>query len=577
MTRMHTRTALVVGLALATLAPSYAGAEPPVEPEEDLTAPTITITPPAGGVGGWYSSMSLDVHVQATDAGGLQTVAYSLIGAQTGAGTVPNVGGRAVRISSTGLTTLAVEATDRAGNSATAEVTVGIDRGQPWVQYAGRVQPGAVFALGEQVALEYSCGDNTGESGLASCVGPVPSGGLLDTSVLDDNRTVSVTATDRVGWQTTRIVHYAVVEPDFEVVSAPTVSGGSVVGDELTGLAGEFTPTPTTIDYTWHRDGVAIPGATGLSYLLRGADAGHQVTLVATAKRGAFNDGRSESAPVSVTPGELQLSELPTIVGDVRVGSELTVDHPPVFPGGSTTSYAWLRDGTPIPGATGATYRLGAADVGHRIVAVVKGTMLGYHPGTWTTTPTAAVPAVILRVTGRPAVSGRPAVGSTLTAALPRVRAAAELPTSVTTLVQWLRDGRTIPGATDRTYRPGVADAGHRLAVRVTASAPGHLPVALTSRATAPTAKAKPTLRVTARATARVVLLTIRATAPGATPSGAVVVKARGTVVARGVLRKGRLTIRLTGQKPGRTTYTATYAGGPGISGGSASTAVLVR
>ncbi|MGZ5400941.1 MAG: hypothetical protein ACXWDM_13105, partial [Nocardioides sp.] len=37
---------------------------------------------------------------------------------------------------------------------------------------------------------------------------------------------------------------------------------------------------------------------------------------------------------------------------------------------------------------------------------------------------------------------------------------------------QWLRGGREIAGATDKRYRPGLADLGRRLRVRVTATDP---------------------------------------------------------------------------------------------------------
>ena len=40
----------------------------------------------------------------------------------------------------------------------------------------------------------------------------------------------------------------------------------------------------------------------------------------------------------------------------------------------------WQRGGTPVPGATGATYRLTSADLGHRVRARVRATRPGYTP-----------------------------------------------------------------------------------------------------------------------------------------------------------------------------------------------------
>ncbi|GAA4724688.1 hypothetical protein GCM10023350_03890 [Nocardioides endophyticus] len=147
-TNHRTLTTLVLGLALVLLTPAYAGAEPPEEPEEDLTAPTITITPPVGGIGGWYADSPVEVHVQATDPGtdasGLQVVGYTVTGAHSDTGTVANVGGGVVRINTNGWSKVTVEAIDREGNTATQEVAVGLDRGQPSVIYSGQVTPGAV-------------------------------------------------------------------------------------------------------------------------------------------------------------------------------------------------------------------------------------------------------------------------------------------------------------------------------------------------------------------------------------------------------------------------------------------------
>lgn len=61
-------------------------------------------------------------------------------------------------------------------------------------------------------------------------------------------------------------------------------------------------------------------------------------------------------------------------------------------------------------------------------------------------------------------ITGRPVPGHRLTAAGGRWR-----PVPAHLEYRWLRDGRPIPGATAEHYRIRAADAGHRLAVRVTA------------------------------------------------------------------------------------------------------------
>jgi hypothetical protein len=82
-------------------------------------------------------------------------------------------------------------------------------------------------------------------------------------------------------------------------------------------------------------------------------------------------------------------------------------------------------------------------------------------------------------VTGtRPEVSGEPAVGTRLVA-----DPASWGPDGVRLRYQWLRDGVAIPGATDAAYTAVDADAGTRVAVRVSGSRIGAPTLTLTSPA----------------------------------------------------------------------------------------------
>jgi hypothetical protein len=62
----------------------------------------------------------------------------------------------------------------------------------------GSPPQGAVYAQNQAVAVSYSCADDAGGSGLASCSGPVPNGGALDTST-SGVHTFTVTAADNAG------------------------------------------------------------------------------------------------------------------------------------------------------------------------------------------------------------------------------------------------------------------------------------------------------------------------------------------------------------------------------------------
>jgi hypothetical protein len=64
---------------------------------------------------------------------------------------------------------------------------------------------------------------------------------------------------------------------------APTISGSTAVGSILTSAAGTWLGFPTpTLTRQWRRNGVAISGATGLTYTLGIADSGADITCAVT-------------------------------------------------------------------------------------------------------------------------------------------------------------------------------------------------------------------------------------------------------------------------------------------------------
>lgn len=70
----------------------------------------------------------------------------------------------------------------------------------------------------------------------------------------------------------------------------PALTGAAVVGGTLTVTNGTWTPTPTSFARQWQRcdtNGTAcvnIPGATGQTYGVRTADAGHRIRALVTAR-----------------------------------------------------------------------------------------------------------------------------------------------------------------------------------------------------------------------------------------------------------------------------------------------------
>lgn len=83
---------------------------------------------------------------------------------------------------------------------------------------------------------------------------------------------------------------------------APALSGTATVGQTLTVTNGTWTGSPTpTYSRAWLRDGVVIPGATGTTYVLVGADEDAVITVRVTATNttGTASAVSNASAPVA--------------------------------------------------------------------------------------------------------------------------------------------------------------------------------------------------------------------------------------------------------------------------------------
>jgi hypothetical protein len=167
--------------------------------------------------------------------------------------------------------------------------------------------------------------------------------------------------------------------PPPDNTSPPTISGNAVEGETLTGTNGTWDGDELTFTRNWQRsDGLGgyddIPGATATTYTLTSADVGHTIRLRVTAS----NTNRSEtafSAPtgtVTAPPPEPPDNLVPpTISGNAVEGQTLTSTDGSWDGEELTFERQWQRSNgggyVDISGATGTTYTLTSADVGHTI------------------------------------------------------------------------------------------------------------------------------------------------------------------------------------------------------------------
>jgi VCBS repeat-containing protein len=296
--------------------------------------------------------------------------------------------------------------------------------------------------------------------------------GATGTSYLlteaDVGRAIEVVATYVDGHGTAERVASSAVGPVANVNDAPTgavtISGTATQGqtlsvsntlDDADGLG--------TITYHWQRDGVDIPGATGTSYVLAEADVGHTIDVV-----GTYLDGHGTAEKVSSnTVGPVaNVNDMPTgavtISGTAAQGGTLSASNTLDDADGlGAITYQWQRDGVDITGATGTSYLLVKADVGHSIDVVAK-----YVDGHGTAEQVASgavgpVTNVNDTPTGGVTISGTATQGHTLSAS----NTLGDADGLGTITYQWQRDGADISGATGTSYLLAEADVGHAIDV----------------------------------------------------------------------------------------------------------------
>jgi hypothetical protein len=297
----------------------------------DLTAPNVTITTPA--LGGPTYTRGQDV-----------LAAYGCVdepggsGIATCSGPVPS--GQPIDTTSLGPKSFTVTAVDNQGNVRQVNHPYTVRDGTAPTIDLTIPADDAVYDRGESVVADYSCGDEAGGSGLASCVGSLPDGAELDTSTLGPD-SFTVTAGDAHG-NTREVTHSyvirdpespvvaittpedgatyprgAVVEPDFTCMDDPDGSG--IASCESNGIdtstLGPKTFTVTAVDHDGNR--------TVISHHYTVVDATAPTATIASPLDGAtFTRGQQVPADYSCAD-DAQGSGIDTCEGDVGDGTPI--------------------------------------------------------------------------------------------------------------------------------------------------------------------------------------------------------------------------------------------------------------
>ncbi len=298
--------------AATVLAAAGASLALPMPAAHAATTPLVFVTVPTSPWQGWYAE-SVDVHVTALGGIGLpgpdlKSLTYRLTGASSGNGTLPFEGATGsgdIQVTSPGLTQVTVTAVNVKNESSETTQTVGVDGQVPRVIFQGRMgQERPVFELGEEDFFHYACTDDF--TGVKICDGPAQ-GSRIDTTSLGTHEVGVVTA-DNVGNGALTLLQYEVVATapkQLHFTGPPAILGTATVGQRLTatvpGVAGPSGPVAATLGYAWKRDGVAVAGATGASYALAPADAGHAISVSVTGSATGFKSAEAASQGVTVS------------------------------------------------------------------------------------------------------------------------------------------------------------------------------------------------------------------------------------------------------------------------------------
>lgn len=270
----------------------------------------------------------------------------------------------------------------------------------------------------------------------------------ISSATLSSAGTYTVVATNSAGSATSSgavlTVNAAATPPVFTVqpVGMAVNEGEPVV----LSAAATGSPMPT---YQWRLNGSAISGATGSSYSVAVADASDAGTYTVVATNSA-GSATSQAAVVTVNA----VGEAPAFViqpVSTMTGTGGSARFTAVASGSPEPAYQWRRNGTPIAGATGASYVISSATTGSAGTYTVVATN-----SAGSATSTAA--SLTVRSWGYPYILAQPTSQSVANGAPVTFRVNAGGSSRYS--YQWRRNGSNIRGATGSSYTIGSTSSG---------------------------------------------------------------------------------------------------------------------
>ena len=356
-------------------APAVTAAKPTVSPTTPTVGSVVTASP-----GTWTpadTALAYQWSADGTPISGATSNTYTPVSGDIG---------KTLTVTVTGTRTGYTSASSTSDPTAAVVAAPAITPGTPTISYAGSApqvatqvtaSPGTWNPSGLTFSYQWKADGNPIAGATSATYVPLPATAGKQLTVTVTGSKAGLVSQSATSDPTPAVLAQTTVAN----LTAPSVSGIPRLGFTLSADDGVWYPFAATTTRQWLRNGVPIAGATSTTYTPGPSDVGAVFSVSVTASSGQLNPRTVTSAATPpLSAGILTVTDVPRLVGILKVGKVLTALPPSSSPVATQVRFQWLRGGKPIPGlaAKRARYKLVKADRGHRISVQITQQAPGY-------------------------------------------------------------------------------------------------------------------------------------------------------------------------------------------------------